>query len=262
MPPLKPVVFEPVDLVAFIQYLLDEHVQQTTLIVCSTKEAFVQQLIAATAAKANPPAGDSGEGNPTNPTTLPDAEASSRQSPRNPWTIPTLRLLASSQTVKLAFCPDVTHLRAYLTTYAHQLSKTGTKATTPQQQPNAVSALAVLNPIQLHKPTSAFSAQGLNRTLAVAVEAAHQAKRRLVLAECATFGQQDTHDEGEGIPGHEDGDVANALEDEVSPWDEEVSILNVTTKTFGAGERGWVGRTVKIRAVAARWSEFRTLPVR
>lgn len=40
-----------------------------------------------------------------------------------------------------------------------------------------------------------------------------------------------------------------------SPWDEDLSMLNVTTKTFGAGERGWVGRTVRIRQVAERWCE-------
>lgn len=41
-----------------------------------------------------------------------------------------------------------------------------------------------------------------------------------------------------------------------SPWDEQLSILNVTTKTFGVGDRGWVGRTVSIRQVAERWCEF------
>lgn len=43
------------------------------------------------------------------------------------------------------------------------------------------------------------------------------------------------------------------------PWDQQLSMLNVTTKTFGVGERGWVGRTVSVRQVAERWCEFTTL---
>jgi hypothetical protein len=42
-------------------------------------------------------------------------------------------------------------------------------------------------------------------------------------------------------------------------WDQDLSMLNITTKTFGAGERAWVGRTVRIRQVAGRWFEFRKL---
>ncbi|CAD0088995.1 unnamed protein product [Aureobasidium vineae] len=42
-------------------------------------------------------------------------------------------------------------------------------------------------------------------------------------------------------------------------WDQDVSMLNITTKTFGTGERGWVGRTVRIRQVANRWCEFQKL---
>lgn len=52
----------------------------------------------------------------------------------------------------------------------------------------------------------------------------------------------------------EGGDNADQRTD--SPWDEHLSMLNVTTKTFGVGERGWVGRTVTVRQVAARWCRF------
>lgn len=51
------------------------------------------------------------------------------------------------------------------------------------------------------------------------------------------------------------GDVAT------NSWDEEVSMLNVTTKSFGAGERGWVGRTVAVRTVAGRWCAFKDMGV-
>jgi hypothetical protein len=56
------------------------------------------------------------------------------------------------------------------------------------------------------------------------------------------------------------GDTSeNAQRQSGDPWEEQVSILNVTTKSFGAGERGWVGRTVKIRTVAERWFVFKTI---
>ena len=72
-----------------------------------------------------------------------------------------------------------------------------------------------------------------------------------MIAECLVPPQQMTEDEG-GTRDEQPPGVTN-------PWDEEVSILNVTTKSFGVGERGWVGRTVKLRTVAARWCMFESL---
>jgi len=115
--------------------------------------------------------------------------------------------------------------------------------------------LAILNAIEAHRPTSAFSAQGLNRTWAGAVEAAHSTGSRLIVAEC----HNDRY-----APQPADAVTSEAAEADVAPpvdpWDEEVSMLNVTTKTFGAGERGWVGRTVKIRTIAERWCRFESVP--
>ena len=62
------------------------------------------------------------------------------------------------------------------------------------------------------------------------------------------------------FPMEEEGvDDAAARQLASRPWEEEVSILNVTTKSFGAGERGWVGRTVTVRAVVGRWCVFRDM---
>ncbi|CAD0089502.1 unnamed protein product [Aureobasidium mustum] len=57
----------------------------------------------------------------------------------------------------------------------------------------------------------------------------------------------------------EDEDMLDGHRTLTNPWDADVSMLNITTKTFGTGERGWVGRTVKIRQVAKRWCVFREL---
>jgi hypothetical protein len=47
-------------------------------------------------------------------------------------------------------------------------------------------------------------------------------------------------------------------ETELDPWEQEVSILNVSARRFGSagGERAWAGRTVKARRIAARWFSF------
>ena len=157
---------------------------------------------------------------------------------------PSLRLLASSQRIKLAFCPDVQHLRSYLSTY---------------QRPDLAckTLLAILNPIELHRPTAAFSAQGFNRSLSLAVEAASRTSSWLMICESLP-GQTDTiqAEAGNLESAGETGSQGLSRPSISNPWDEEVSILNVTTKSFGAGGRGWVGRTVTVRRVAERWCVF------
>ena len=66
-----------------------------------------------------------------------------------------------------------------------------------------------------------------------------------MLAECAREADQGMED----YLTVDDKDGAQAVSSSASPWDEEISILNVTTTTFGARERGWVGRTSMIRTV-------------
>ncbi|KAH0349212.1 hypothetical protein KCU81_g2985, partial [Aureobasidium melanogenum] len=95
----------------------------------------------------------------------------------------------------------------------------------------------ILNPIQIHEHTLSYSAQGFNRTFAAIIDAAHYLDHQLVM---------------------EDEDMLDRRT-LTNPWDQDVSMLNITTKTFGTGGRGWVGRTVKIRQVAKRWCRFREL---
>ena len=163
-----------------------------------------------------------------------------------------------SRTVKVVFCPDITHLRAYLATYTLR-SADDTATDMVLDSGDRKRILAVLNLVRLHRPTSAFSAQGLNRTLSIAVEAAYHANCQLLIAECSG------PEVSEGVIVVEDA-MESAMDadtaDQTMPrslWDEEVSILNVTTKSFGAGERGWVGRTMKLRTIAQRWCTFEEL---
>lgn len=249
---LTHLVLHPIGLVAFVQYILDQHAAPSTIVVCSSKEDFLSQLSAAAAEKPTDQANDNGN---TDPHEQSDTASDSRPVKPAPWATPTLRLLASSRTIKLVFCPEVTHLRAFLATHAHQLAKADDGEFTSAKPTTGVPILAILNAIEAHRPTSAFSAQGFNRTLAGAVEAAHSTGSHLILAECLTY-KRDSESTDAVMGEATEADEAST----VDPWEEEVSMLNVTTKTFGAGERGWVGRTVKIRAIAQRWCRFESVP--
>ncbi|KAK3714995.1 hypothetical protein LTR37_007485 [Vermiconidia calcicola] len=233
---LTPVVLENLNISEFIQHVVVAHSLPSTIIVCSSRDTFLKHMHATL----------------TRTATLDRQNEEGRK--HEPWNVPTLRLLASSRTVRMVFCPEVTHLRAYLGTYAHRLSEESKHEVTGSSSQRL---LAVLNLIQLHRLTSAFSAQGLYRTFATAVEAAYRTNSRLVVGECSiessgTSTMDPLVSEVESTP---------SAAPPTSPWDEHVSILNVTTKSFGVGERGWVGRTVKIRSIAERWCTFQNMEV-
>lgn len=227
------------------------------LIVCSSKEAFLQQLQAVVTESTTKLRPHSIGELATEGETIATREPSPAALPPRPhrWTIPTLRLLASTQTLKLAFCEDVTHLRAFLAAFSHPAPSINDTTTESSSSPRP-RVLALLNPIAVHRETTKFSAQGLNRTFSIAIGTAHASRSKLVVAECFTPPPADLFDEKPSLT-REGGKNITAIADEgCSLWDEEVSILNVATKTFGAGERGWVGRTVKLRAIAGRWCVF------
>lgn len=255
----RPQVIEDIGLAEFVQHIQEKDSRPSTVVVCATKEKFIEQLLAAcvetSATDINQQ--QTTEDNehikhdPTTTTTQKETHGLLKR--------PSLLQLAQSRTAKLVFCRDISHLRAYLATLAipkSRLADNGSGESNDQAN-NEASLLAVLNPIGTHRFTSAFSAQGLNRTISLAVEAAHATQSRLLMVEipsCKFHEEQNADDsydfDTETVP-------APAL---TSPWDEEVSILNVTTKSFGAGGRGWVGRTVTIRKIAERWCTFTTLP--
>lgn len=222
MAPAKPVVLEAGNIGSLVQHILNYHAPPSSLVVCSSKTAFLERLQAEAANMATEGTG-------------------------NAWSTPTLRLLSTSRTLKLAFVPDITHLRAYLASYSTTIAeREPADNDTALRFAGAAPILAILNPIELHRPTSAFSAQGLNRTFAVAVEAAHHTGSRLILTECLAPSESTI----------EPQDELSGQSSPSNPWDEHVPILNVTTKRLGELS---VGRTVKIRDVAARWCVFEKL---
>ncbi|KAH9807822.1 hypothetical protein Tdes44962_MAKER06338 [Teratosphaeria destructans] len=250
---LPALVLDRITLTGFVQRVLDEHEEPSTIIVCGAKDDFLEQLRVESTADAPQPEQDTASTQADLDDDIsPQLKTSSSKRSRN---LPTLRQLFTSRTVKLAFCPDITHLRAYLATYAmpQQVSPEVAGAQTDRGK----RILAILNLIHIHRPTSAYSAQGLNRSFATAVEAAHHSGSHLLIAECATSSSSNDADIYQTLESYGPVDEAEVeVPAPASVWDAEVSILNVTTKSFGVGERGWVGRTVKLRTIAQRWCKF------
>lgn len=199
------------------------------LIICSTRDAFLQSLLYEITRESR-----------TDHNTALDLLT------------PTLSNLHNSRNTKITFCSDLTNLRAYFATlkYPPQLAQVDSEAEGILDQPCPL--LMILNPIQIHEHTLSYSAQGFNRTFAAIIDAAHYLDHQLVMVQCIN-----PEDEFEtGVQEDEDMLDGRTL---TNPWDQDVSMLNITTKTFGTGDRGWVGRTVKIRQVAKRWCRFREL---
>ncbi|KAM0713128.1 hypothetical protein Q7P35_000580 [Cladosporium inversicolor] len=242
----KPQIVTDIRLPELIHHILDNGQRPATLIICATKEMFTEQLLAA-CVDAQTTATDEARGLSNDEMVKTEPVTAETHGLLKP---PSLLQLAKSRNVKLVFCHDLTHLRAYFATLA--IPKPATRVDESNQQPPL---LAILNPIDIHRFTTSFSAQGLNRTFALAVEAAHATRKHLVMVEFPEFQQREAEQVGEGYELESDAVPATSS---VDPWDEEVSILNVTTKSFGAGGRGWVGRTVTIRRIAERWCVFST----
>jgi hypothetical protein len=147
---------------------------------------------------------------------------------------PTLNLLARSSTISTAFCPTVQTLLAYLATFPTAL----------QDAASRLSTVALIFPLSVHSDTAAYSAQGLSRMFASLVEASMRSRVQFLIVEPI-----EANIEGEGSE--------ETMPNE--PWDEHISILNITTSKFRIEQRGWVGRTVSARTVAKRWCVFSTL---
>ncbi|KAJ5312394.1 hypothetical protein PENANT_c027G07098 [Penicillium antarcticum] len=193
-----------------LQQLLETN-SDAHLIVCATKAEFLVQLAAAIRSQRADP----------------DAAAS------HDLLTKTIGLLARSSKIRLSFCPTLESLRAYLAV----LTTTDGVTTEDAQSSGGRRLLAVLNMMALHITTSEFSAQGLSRTLAAAVEAASRAELDLRLYECANSLDPTSVDWGRKL------------------WDMTVPLLNGSVRMRG-DESTMSGRGVTLKRVVSRWFEF------
>lgn len=170
--------------------------------------------------------------------------------------MPTLRNLATARHVQVAFCPSVQALLAYLATYSGAAAnEDGSHRRTGREN------IVLVDPLALHVSTVSYSAQGLSRTFAAAVETAARLGADLVVAECkqAPTNHSSQHEDGMDVMMERDEEQPRTTSHaNLDPWEQEVSILSASAKKFGPGhsERPWAGRTVKVKRIAARWFEF------
>ena len=208
--------------VQVLDYVLQADAPASTLIVCATRGAFLRQLLlSVTSSTLEHDAEHEGDDQTSNSTQL--------------LLIPTIRLLALSRNVKIAFCPEISHLRALLSVF-----------TAPPAAPEGVSSrvdtfqplLAILDMVSLHHGTLDFSAQGLSRTFAMAVEASARERFGLVICECKDMYDQQNPHRGRRL------------------WITQVPMLSGSVRLGGDGS-GWAGRTITVKEVARRWFTFK-----
>lgn len=193
-----------------LQQLLDSG-DHTQLLVCGTKAEFLVQL--ATAIRSQ--------------------RADENSTPRHDLLTKTIGLLANSNKVQLTFCPSLESLRAYLAV----LGRTHKRSHDEDQQPSLRQLLVILDMVALHATTTEFSAQGLSRTLAAAVESASRADLNLVLCECSNAVNPTSDQWGKCL------------------WDTQVPLLNGSVRLRGE-EGTWNGRGVAVKQIAGRWFDF------
>ncbi|KAI4145554.1 MAG: hypothetical protein LQ340_006235 [Diploschistes diacapsis] len=145
-----------------------------------------------------------------------------------PLLSPTIKVIARSRNIRLAFASTLMHLRAYLSA----LNRQGLPTFASQN-------LVILNLLELHRYTNEFSAQGISRTVAVAVDAAFQHRLKLQIIETSTL-----------------QDVGESNDQSATRFEERIPILNGGLRSLG-GERVWAGRTIKTGAVLAKWFKLR-----
>ncbi|EOA86923.1 hypothetical protein ACJQWK_08914 [Exserohilum turcicum] len=225
-----PAVLRPLTLPALLHHVLTTQptsARPTLLIVCSGEEAFVEQLAAQLQHARGHGDGD-GDGD--------GADELQR------LLAPSLHNLSTTRHVRLAFCPSVPALLAYLTAYGHTAA-------------GAEERVVLVNALALHASTPSFSAQGLSRCFATAADTALRTGVQLHMVECeqrhhvyAARADEDAEPEQGLDASRRPGNTGDA-------WEQEVSILNVSARRFGSGstERAWAGRTVKAKRIAGRW---------
>lgn len=200
----------------------------TTLIACCSRSYFLKQLVEYTR-PSSIAVSDPAERHPSDepPETEPEEEFISRPPRQNPLLQPTLKLIAASSKVNLAFCPTIPTFRAYLSTLLVRTAAEDAQT----------SRIVIMNILALHRDTSEFTLQGLSRSFSLIASINGLLKDRVELVECA-----DVHVEASNLTLSQ-------------PWDVEVPLLSGSIKIGEAGQ-GWASRKVSVKEFANRWFNF------
>ncbi|KAK2803269.1 hypothetical protein FQN51_003686 [Onygenales sp. PD_10] len=214
---------QPFDTAAdFVEYLLNGDASAITLVVCSTREVFLQQLCASIARASLHEDPD------TSPQLSQDRTGNDRNILLNPQLYNTIRLISQSKRVTLAFCPTLDHFRAYISVFHRPIPPLEGDSRYPGRQ-----GLAILDLVALHYQAREFSAQGIAKTLALAVEVSARERVHLTICEC--------------------NDVNNEDDTSSSMWDRDIPLLSDQRRVI---EEGSQSRTLKAKQIAKRWFNF------
>lgn len=197
----------------------------TNLVVCLPRADFLHHIVRqARRQSETATAEDAAEPHPT--------DNHDRESSRDDqaFMTPALRLLAASRAVNMIYCPTIPVLRAWLSTYT-------ARADSASHSSTGGSHLIIVDALALHHGTSEFTLQGISRTLAAAVSAAHGAKSRLTLVECKDIQDPSNPDRGSRL------------------WDQQMPLLNGSVK-IGLERSRWAGQSMTVRKIAGRWFSF------
>lgn len=225
-----PVAIRLIDSIEIIDFIF-KHNLTTTLICCASRSDFLAHL--------------QGKLQRMPTTQLPTSNGGCD------FLSPTLQLLATSRKIKLAFTPTLPHLRAYLAA-SHPPRTHATAWLDCQQASFLMPMLVILGLVDLHRPTSEHSAQGISRTLAIAVESARLAGMKLA------FGEYYRGVDNNDIDGIHDGVTGVLDRAQQDPWTEQIPILSGSVR-FGNNEELRTGSTVNVGKVLGRWCKFVTL---
>ncbi|KAL2760124.1 hypothetical protein ACRALDRAFT_2093097 [Sodiomyces alcalophilus JCM 7366] len=236
-----PMVLSPATPTELLQYILAYQTHPTTLLICSTRADFLSSL--ARDVQTQVPQQDESR--------CDDRDDRDNRDP-GPAHLPSSLLaapiyqVAVARHIRILFLPTVTHLRAYLAIFTPEDSKvpppplprakgveaTSASTSTSTSNRHRPPLLLAYGFLSQHRDTSEWSAQGIGTTAAALVEAASRHEFRAALVE--------PRDDG----GHA---TFNALLSEPAP---------VLSGGARRDEGGWMGRTVEVRSVLARWFRF------
>lgn len=223
----------------FINHIFYDNARPTILIVCSTRAQFLTQLSASICLQQSRPQNDLVGDEQERDIEEMDESGLTTESirPPHPLLAKSIGLIAQSRRVQLVFCPSVDQLRAYLSTFHARREERhgGPGDSTGDECDNG--QLAILDLVAVHYMSLEFSAQGLSRTLAIAVEAAARETTDLLLCEC------------------NDAVVPQNLGRGQRLWDLHLPLLSSTLRV-GDGETSWTGPHVSVKRVAQRWFRF------
>ncbi|KAL9111074.1 MAG: hypothetical protein Q9227_004507 [Pyrenula ochraceoflavens] len=202
--------------------LLHSEYSSIKLIVCTKRESFLTRILASARTVTRHPIqrddGSDSQNRGVNDNSATKGEILFKT---------TLRSIAEASKIQIAYCPSIDSLRAYLSVMPIDQSANHS------QQVKAQPLLVIADVVFLHSGTSEFSAQGLSRTFALAVEAAAKMRMPLLLSEI-------------GDPRHADDARGTRL------WRAEVPLLSDSVK-LRTNDTTWTRMPITVKRIAERW---------